>query len=171
MSKANIPQGISRRLRKELIATQRTPLSWASYELVEDNTHLLLGKIHGPIGTPYEGGVFFVKIELDRFYPAKPPEITFLTQVYHPNISARGLICMDILMDQWCPALTIENCLISIVSLLDDPGLENPLNKDVAEMYLSDRNRYEETVRDYVKKSASSSTPSDEQIARLWEGY
>ena len=58
--------------------------------------------------SPYAGGVFFLQIQFPTDYPFKPPKVHFTTRIYHPNINANGSICLDILRDQWSPALTIS---------------------------------------------------------------
>ena len=58
--------------------------------------------------SPYSGGVFFLSITFPTDYPFKPPKVSYQTKIYHPNINANGSICLDILRDQWSPALTIS---------------------------------------------------------------
>ena len=64
------------------------------------------GQLQGD--SPYSGGVFFLAIHFPTDYPFKPPKVNFTTRIYHPNINSNGSICLDILRDQWSPALTIS---------------------------------------------------------------
>jgi len=69
--------------------------------------------IMGPGDSPYSGGVFFLAIHFPTDYPFKPPKVNFTTRIYHPNINSNGSICLDILRDQWSPALTISKGAIA----------------------------------------------------------
>jgi ubiquitin-conjugating enzyme E2 D/E len=111
--------------------------------------------IMGPTDTPYVGGVFNMEIHFPSDYPFKPPKVQFLTKIYHPNISSNGAICLDILKEQWSPALTVSKVLLSICSLLSDPNPKDPLVPAIAEEYNKDREAYNATARLWTQRYAS----------------
>ena len=60
-----------------------------------DNPRVLKGTIKGPEGTPYEGGIFQININIPKQYPFEPPKMNFHTKIWHPNISSQtGAICL-----------------------------------------------------------------------------
>uniref|UniRef100_A0A1B0AZ51 UBC core domain-containing protein n=1 Tax=Glossina palpalis gambiensis TaxID=67801 RepID=A0A1B0AZ51_9MUSC len=89
-------------------------------ELVDDCWTELSGEITGPFGTPYEGGKFLLAIKIPERYPFVPPNVRFITKIWHPNISsATGVICLDILKDNWAAAMSLRTVLLSLQVLLD----------------------------------------------------
>jgi ubiquitin-conjugating enzyme E2 D/E len=108
------------------------------------------GYIFGPIGSPYQGGIFKIVIEYPTNYPFKAPKIYFGTRIYHPNISESGGICLDILKDKWSPALSISKVLLSISSLLTDPNPNDPLSPDVAHVYKNNKKLFEDTAKSWT---------------------
>ncbi|CAM8943213.1 unnamed protein product [Rhodiola kirilowii] len=110
--------------------------------------------IIGPNDSPYSGGVFIATIHFPPDYPFKPPKVSFRTKVFHPNINSNGNICLDILKEQWSPALTISKVLLSICSLLTDPNPEDPLVPEIAHMCKTDKVKYESMARSWTQKYA-----------------
>ena len=89
---------------------------------VGDDLFKWRGTIMGPSDSPYDGGIFFLEINFPQDYPFKPPKVKFETKMYHCNVNDKGWICLDILKDNWSPALTVAKVLLSIGSLLNDPN-------------------------------------------------
>ncbi|KAL2887585.1 Ubiquitin-conjugating enzyme E2-16 kDa [Ceratocystis lukuohia] len=83
-------------------------LRFANKRLFGDVQFHWQATIMGPTDSPYADGVFFLDIHFPTDYPFKPPKVSFSTKIYHPNINSSGSICLDILRDQWSPALTIS---------------------------------------------------------------
>ena len=145
-----------KRIRTELDKIQKDPPSNCSAGPSNDDLFKWEATIIGPIDTVYEGGVFKLDILFPERYPFKPPKIKFRTRIYHPNINSSGGICLDILKDQWSPALTISKILLSICSLLDEPNPDDPLVPEIADEYINNRNVYNDTARTWTRLFASS---------------
>lgn len=113
------------------------------------------GTIFGPVGTPYENGIFKVSIRFPYDYPWKPPSVYFLTKTYHPNISlSSGYCCCSILKEDFSPALSISKIMLSICSLLSSPNPDDPVEKDIAELYQNNRLLFDTKARFYTSKYA-----------------
>merc|ERR1712238_255932 len=129
----------------------------------------LKGTIDGPIGTCYEGGVFNVHIQIPKQYPFEPPKMKFTTKIWHPNISSQtGAICLDILKDQWSPALTIKTALLSLLALLTSPEATDPQDAEVAKMYKTDKVEFNRTAKFWTDTYAKE-TSKEEAIVRVCE--
>eukprot|EP00540_Astrosyne_radiata_P024013 CAMPEP_0116858638 /NCGR_PEP_ID=MMETSP0418-20121206/21294_1 /TAXON_ID=1158023 /ORGANISM="Astrosyne radiata, Strain 13vi08-1A" /LENGTH=195 /DNA_ID=CAMNT_0004492603 /DNA_START=155 /DNA_END=742 /DNA_ORIENTATION=+ len=133
----------------------------------DSNPRELKGTIKGPAGTPYEGGVFTIQISVPQQYPFEPPKMKFETKIWHPNISSQtGAICLDILKDQWSPALTIKTALLSLQALLCSPEPGDPQDAEVAKMYVQDRDNFDRTAKFWTETYAKE-TSKEDAISRV----
>ena len=140
-----------KRISKELRNFKDNPAGNCSAGPVGQNLFEWQGTIIGPPNSPYSEGIFFLNIYFPKDYPFKPPKICFKTKIYHPNINRNGSICLDILKDQWSPALTVSKVLLSICSLLTDPNPDDPLEPAVAKEYQEDYKTYVNTAKSWTQ--------------------
>lgn len=120
---------------------------------MEDFTILL----RGPSGTPYAGGAFKLRFQTSSNYPFKPPVITFMTKIYHPNINEAGAICLDVISsysNQWTPLYTFIKVIMSISALLASPNPDDPLRCEAGTLYKTNNKKYLEKAIEETKKYA-----------------
>ncbi|KAK8073808.1 hypothetical protein PG994_004707 [Apiospora phragmitis] len=140
---------LPKRIVKETERLMSEPVPGISAVPHDDNLRYFDVEIHGPSGSPYEA-----RVVLDRRLPHGAPKIRFLTKIYHPNVDKLGRICLDVLKNNWSPALQIRTILLSIQALLGAPNPDDPLAADVAKDWKEDENRAIATAKEWTSKYA-----------------
>mmetsp|Transcript_17846 Transcript_17846/g.46612 ORF Transcript_17846/g.46612 Transcript_17846/m.46612 type:complete len:162 (-) Transcript_17846:1005-1490(-) len=153
--KASTLSASAKRIQKELAEISLDPPCNCSAGPKSDDIYHWVSTIMGPANSVYSGGVFFLDINFPQDYPFKPPKVTFRTRIYHCNINNSGAICLDILKEQWSPALTISKVLLSICSLLTDCNPQDPLVGSIAQQYLTQKDVHDDTAREWTKRYAT----------------
>jgi ubiquitin-conjugating enzyme E2 S len=115
--------------------------------------------------TPYEGGEFHVKLSLGSDFPAAPPKGTFLTRIFHPNISAEGDICVNTLKRDWKPEVGLSHVLQVIRCLLIVPFPESSLNDDAGKLFMESYDEYARRAKLMTTIHAKKAEPASASVA------
>jgi len=94
-SNENLPPMVIVKLMKEIQQLATNPPEGISIFFSEDNITNLHADIIGPEETPFEGGVFRIKLVFGADFPTAPPKGYFVTKIFHPNVSKTGEICVN----------------------------------------------------------------------------
>ncbi|CAM9868633.1 unnamed protein product [Chrysoparadoxa australica] len=148
-----------KRLRKEVQNISKNNDSSIKLTPNDDDIRRWKAELTGPPGTPYEGGVYELVVEVGPQYPMSPPIMKFVTKVFHPNVHFEtGEICLDILKKEWSPAWSIQASCRAIISLLADPAADSPLNCDAGNMIrANDMRAFNSMARMYTLDFATGS--------------
>jgi len=116
--------------------------------------------IEGPRETPYEGGIFKMKMEFPKDFPMMPPELHFVSEFWHPNVYTDGKVCISILHppvhdelsdelpgERWLPSQSVSSILLSVISMLNDPNFSSPANVDASVECRKDYNTYTKRIK------------------------
>lgn len=144
----------TKRLNKELKDITQDPPVGCTAAPKGDDIFQWVATLDGPCESPYEGGKFTLSLTFPSDYPFKPPKVHFDTKIYHCNINANGSICLDILKDQWSPALNVGKILLSISSLLHACNPRDPLVPEIADLYEKNRPEHDRVAKEWVKLHA-----------------
>uniref|UniRef100_A0A453T270 E2 ubiquitin-conjugating enzyme n=1 Tax=Aegilops tauschii subsp. strangulata TaxID=200361 RepID=A0A453T270_AEGTS len=149
----NLPPNVIRQLAKELKNLDESPPEGIEVIVNDDDFSTIFADIEGPAGTPYENGVFRMKLLLSRDFPHSPPKGFFSTKIFHPNIATSGEICVNTLKKDWNPSLGLRHVLLVVRCLLIEPFPESALNEQAGKMLLENYEEYARLARstfDYV---------------------
>ncbi|XP_073943658.1 ubiquitin-conjugating enzyme E2 S [Choristoneura fumiferana] len=137
----NVSPQRGRAAARELRRLAAHPPPGVKLLLRDDDLTDIVALIEGPAETPYEGGVFRVRLALGREFPAAPPRAFFLTRIFHPNVGRGGEVCVNTLKRDWRPELGLEHALLALRCLLIAPNADSALNADAAALL---RARYDD---------------------------
>lgn len=159
------------RLKRELslLATEPPPgiTCWQDTDRMGD----LRAQIIGGANTPYEKGVFTLEVSIPERYPFEPPQIRFLTPIYHPNIDSAGRICLDILKlppkGAWRPSLSIATVLASIQLLMAEPNPDDPLMADISSEFKYNKPVFLSNARQWTEQHARQKQGDEEVPGNL----
>ena len=111
--------------------------------------------IKGPKKSCYENALFKLLLKFPENYPEDPPEIKFITKIYHPNISLDdGVICVSSKSTEWNNNRNIINIIYSIYDLLKNPNLSHGLNKEALLLYKNDFEGFKKKVKEFNNENA-----------------
>ncbi|KAJ3761702.1 ubiquitin-conjugating enzyme/RWD-like protein [Lentinula raphanica] len=127
---------------RELSELQKSPPEGIRVQTNDDNVLDVVGIIEGPEGTPYAGGYFKVKFRFTEEFPAAPPKCTFMTKIFHPNVSSSGEICVNTLKKDWKSTYGIGHILVTVKCLLIYPNPESALDEEAGKLLLEDYQAY-----------------------------
>ena len=115
-----------KRLLKDLKELHDSPLEVANAGPRDGDIMTWVGFIFGPDGTVFEDGIFEILIEFGEDYPIKAPKVTFLSDIFHPNVTKNGNVASHAIESFWRPTYGVWSLLLSLHMLLREP-VEEPV--------------------------------------------
>ena len=135
------------KLMKELRDLQTNGIDGVKVIVNEESLSDIQAEYTGPEGTPFEGGVFRMKLMLGPEYPNVAPKGRFITKIFHPNVSSTGDICVNVLKRDWKPDMGLWHIFTVIRCRLVEPNPESALNEEAGKLLLEGFDAFDEKAR------------------------
>ncbi len=79
-----------------------------------------------------------LQLVLGADYPNVAPTAKFINQIFHPNVSKGGDVCVNTLKQDWSPTHGVRHILMVIRCLLIEPFPESALNEEASRLLMED---------------------------------
>jgi len=145
----------AKRIQKELAALLNDPPAGCSIIQMGEDLFRWQVEVQGPPDSPFEGGIYTLRVTFPETYPFKAPRVQFATEIFHPNINRSGDICLDTLSTQWVPSLSMAQVMLSITLLLSNPNPSDPINMEAAMMLREHPEAYTRRVQTMTRRQNS----------------
>jgi len=75
-----------------------------------------------------------VSISFGANYPRQIPDMTWRSPIYHPNISASGVVCLGGYGTHWVPAVGLDDLCLMLWDMIryQNYDIESPYNREAA---------------------------------------
>ena len=126
----------------------------------------------GPKDSLYKGGMFYLELKFPKDYPNNPPQINFLSPIFHPNVcpykNSLGLVCHNFIKN-WNPSYTVGFILTKLYALFYQVNPESAFDKEIANECLFNRPLYESKVIFFTKKYANPASGYYRDLDKDWD--
>lgn len=137
---------VAKRMMSEKRKLEKAEMGGIKVKINEDNLSEIHASIEGPENTPFEGGIFDVKLEITDEFPTKPPKGYFITKIFHPNVAESGAICLSTLSSDWSEDMGLDHLFLTIRCLLIEPNPASALNEEAGRLL-------QESYEEYCKRA------------------
>lgn len=116
----------------------------------------------------YLGRQLTFMVDVPHKWPQIPPRfLCGYRRMFHPNVSSDGRVCLNLLRDDYEPSYTLVSLLMAILCVVEEPGLEHPLNLDAAKAV--ERGEWEKIVSAHLQHEQGINTfplPDEQPVAQ-----
>ncbi|CAF4627824.1 unnamed protein product, partial [Rotaria sp. Silwood1] len=101
---------------------------------------LIIGRIF-PESEIFREGSFQIEMKVTPSFPFDPPEVRFLTKIYHPNVGEDGKFCHELLKKhaKWSNKVSLIDVVKAVVQHIDKPDIDYSLSLQLGREYMENR--------------------------------
>lgn len=114
--------------------------------------------LQGTKDTPYEGGLFMLKIKIPTNYPDSKPIFYFLTKIFHPHVEQGSGHCC------YCPPSNdILDCMDCVENMFEQTDPEHGYSQEPAKYYSRGKPEFEAKAKEWTKEFANEDRYDEKQ--------